>query len=59
MSILRKYLIESLRKTYNNVSYTYGYEIKSKRIANRLAKTTWIPLHFRKFFGRAGRNIFI
>ena len=28
MSILRKYLIESLRKTYNNVSYTYGYEIK-------------------------------
>ena len=38
MSILRKYLIESLRKTYNNVSYTYGYEIKSKRIANRLAK---------------------
>ena len=60
MSILRKYLIESLRKTYNNVSYTYGYEIKSKRIANRLAKdTTWIPLHFRKFLGRAGRNIFI
>ena len=38
MSILRKYLIESLRKTYNNVSYIYGYEIKSKRIANRLAK---------------------
>ena len=40
MSILRKYLIESLRKTYNNVSYTYGYEIKSKRIANRLASRT-------------------
>jgi hypothetical protein len=38
MSILRKYLIENLRKTYNNVSYTYGYETKSKRIANRLAK---------------------
>ena len=38
MSILRKYLIENLRKTYNNVSYTYGYETKSKRIANRLEK---------------------
>ena len=34
MSILRKYLIENLRKTYKNVSYTYGYETKSKRIAN-------------------------
>ena len=38
MSILRKYLIENLRKTYNNVSYTYGYETKSRRIANRLEK---------------------
>ena len=38
MSILRKYLIENLRKTYNHVSYTYGYETKSKRIANRLEK---------------------
>ena len=38
MSILRKYLIESLRKTYNNVSYTYGYEIKSKRITNSQPK---------------------
>ena len=38
MSILRKYLIENLRKTYNNVGYTYGYETKSKRIANRLEK---------------------
>ena len=38
MSILRKYLIENLRKTYKNVSYTYGYETKSKRIANKLEK---------------------
>ena len=38
MSILRKYLIENLRKTYKNVSYTYGYETKSRRIANRLEK---------------------
>ena len=38
MSILRKYLIENLRKIYKNVSCTYGYETKSKRIANRLEK---------------------
>ena len=38
MSILRKYLIENFRETYNNVSYTYGYETKSRRIANRLEK---------------------
>ena len=51
MSILRKYLIESLRKTYNNVSYTYGYEIKSKRIANRLAKDHNVdPVAFPEIF---------
>ena len=38
MSIFRKYLIKNLSKTYNNVSHTYGYETKSKRIANRLEK---------------------
>ena len=32
MSILRKYLIENLRKTYNNESYTYGYETKVKEL---------------------------
>ena len=51
MSILRKYLIENLRKTYNNVSYTYGYEIKSKRIANRLAKDHNVdPVAFPEIF---------
>ena len=60
MSILRKYLIENLRKTYNNVSYTYGYETKVKELQTGWRKTTtWIPLHFRKFPGRAGRSIFI
>ncbi len=59
MSILRKYLIENLRKTYKNVSYTYGYEIKSKRIANRLAKDHNVdPVAFPEIF-RQSRTEYI
>ena len=59
MSILRKYLIESLRKTYNNVSYTYGYETKSKRIANELEKDHNVdPAAFPEIF-RQSRTAYI
>lgn len=39
MSIVRWYLVNQLKKKYNNVGFTYGYITKNYRIGQKLEKT--------------------